>query len=54
MILTSSVYATGQRSPSLEAPMWIFYLAVPVGGLLMTYRFLRVLGQTWRREDEEA
>lgn len=51
-ILTRSVYATGQRSPSLEAPMWYFYLAVPVGGLLMTYRFLRLLAETRRKEGE--
>lgn len=54
MILTTSVYRTGQRSPSLEAPMWIFYLAIPVGALLMTYRFLRVFAQTMRREAEEG
>ena len=29
---------------SLRVPMWIYYLCLPVGGLLMT---LRLLGATW-------
>ena len=31
-------------SSSLRVPMWIYYLCLPVGGLLMT---LRLLGVTW-------
>jgi C4-dicarboxylate transporter DctQ subunit len=34
---------SGQVSPDLEAPMWIVYLAVPLGSSLMCYRFLQVL-----------
>ena len=36
---------TGQVSPDLELPMWIVYLAVPLGSTLMCYRFLQV---AWR------
>jgi TRAP-type C4-dicarboxylate transport system permease small subunit len=36
---------TGQVSPDLEMPMWIVYLAVPLGSSLMCYRFLQV---AWR------
>jgi C4-dicarboxylate transporter DctQ subunit len=36
---------TGQVSPDLEMPMWIVYLAVPLGSALMCYRFLQV---AWR------
>jgi len=36
---------TGQVSPDLELPMWIVYLAVPLGSSLMCYRFLQV---AWR------
>ena len=35
------IYATGQRSMDLEAPMWIVYLAVPLGSFLMCFRFLQ-------------
>ena len=33
----------GQISPDLELPMWIIYLAVPLGSTLMCYRFLQAL-----------
>ena len=33
---------TGQVSNDLEAPMWIVYLAVPLGSFLMCFRFLQV------------
>jgi C4-dicarboxylate transporter, DctQ subunit len=33
----------GQVSPDLGMPMWIIYLAVPLGSSLMCYRFLQVL-----------
>jgi C4-dicarboxylate transporter, DctQ subunit len=36
------IYGTGQVSPDLEMPMWIVYLAVPLGSSLMCYRFLQV------------
>jgi C4-dicarboxylate transporter, DctQ subunit len=33
---------TDQVSPDLEAPMWIVYLAIPLGSYLMCFRFLQV------------
>jgi C4-dicarboxylate transporter, DctQ subunit len=36
------IYETGSRSNDLEAPMWIVYLAVPLGSYLMCFRFLQV------------
>ena len=36
------IYYTGQVSPDLEMPMWIIYLAIPLGSSLMCYRFLQV------------
>ncbi len=33
---------TEQTSPDLEVPMWIVYLAVPLGSYLMCFRFLQV------------
>ena len=36
------VMITGQVSPDLEMPMWIVYLAIPLGSGLMCFRFLQV------------
>jgi len=36
------MYETGQSSNDLEAPMWIVYLAIPLGSYLMCFRFLQV------------
>jgi C4-dicarboxylate transporter, DctQ subunit len=36
------MHGTGQVSPDLELPMWVVYLAVPLGSALMCYRFLQV------------
>jgi C4-dicarboxylate transporter DctM subunit len=36
------MYENGQTSSDLEVPMWIVYLAVPVGSYLMCFRFLQV------------
>ncbi|MDO5632747.1 MAG: TRAP transporter small permease [Paracoccus sp. (in: a-proteobacteria)] len=33
----------GQISPDLEWPMWIIYLAVPLGSALMCFRFVQAL-----------
>ena len=39
----SHVRAGGQTSPDLEMPMWIVYLAVPLGSALMCFRFSQAL-----------
>jgi len=36
---------TEQTSADLEVPMWIVYLAVPLGSYLMSFRFLQVMVQ---------
>jgi C4-dicarboxylate transporter DctM subunit len=38
----AQMYATGQQSNDLEAPMWIVYAAIPLGSGLMCFRFLQV------------
>lgn len=38
----SEVFANGSVSDVMEAPMWIVYLAVPLGSYLMCFRFLQV------------
>jgi C4-dicarboxylate transporter DctQ subunit len=39
---------TEQTSADLEVPMWIVYLAVPLGSYLMCFRFLQVMMQFLR------
>jgi C4-dicarboxylate transporter DctQ subunit len=39
---------TDQVSPDMEAPMWIIYLAIPLGSYLMCFRFLQVAWGFWR------
>ena len=42
------IRATGPTSPDLEAPMWLVYLAIPLGSGLMCFRFLQVAAHFWR------
>jgi C4-dicarboxylate transporter, DctQ subunit len=42
------IFHTGQVSPDLELPMWIVYLAIPLGSSLMCFRFLEVLANYLR------
>jgi C4-dicarboxylate transporter DctQ subunit len=37
------MHGQGDTSPDLGWPMWVIYLAVPLGSGLMCYRFLQVL-----------
>ena len=39
------IFQTGQHSNDLEVPMWLVYLAVPLGSLLMCFRFLQVAAE---------
>jgi C4-dicarboxylate transporter DctM subunit len=42
------MFQTGQQSNDLEAPMWIVYLAIPLGSGLMCFRFLQVAWSFYR------
>jgi len=44
----SEMFKTGQQSNDLEAPMWIVYLAIPLGSGLMCFRFLQVAWAYYR------
>ena len=45
---TWGVWESGNRSNDLEAPMWIVYMAIPLGSALMCFRFLQVAWHYWR------
>ena len=49
---TLRVRATGQVMPAMLAPMWLAYLAMPVGGLLMGVRMLQGLVRTLAGRDD--
>ena len=38
---------TDQVSADMEAPLWIVYLAIPLGSYLMCFRFLQVAWSFW-------
>jgi C4-dicarboxylate transporter DctQ subunit len=42
---------TDSTSPDLEVPVWIVYLAIPLGSYLMCFRFLQVAWSFWRTGD---
>lgn len=52
--LTTQMRAFGQTSPSLEWPMWIIYLSVPVGAALMTLRFVQSAFEVSDTEDARS
>jgi C4-dicarboxylate transporter DctQ subunit len=39
---------TDQVSPDLELPMWLVFLAIPLGSYLMCFRFLQVAASFWK------
>jgi C4-dicarboxylate transporter DctM subunit len=41
-LFVDEMFATGQHSNDLEAPMWVVYLTLPLGSGLMCFRFLQV------------
>ncbi len=41
--LVAFTVAMGQMSPALKMPMWVPYLAIPLGSAMMTLRFFQLL-----------
>lgn len=39
--LTLKIKETNQLTPAMEMPTYLIYLAIPIGGLLMTIRFIQ-------------
>jgi TRAP-type C4-dicarboxylate transport system permease small subunit len=53
-ILITKMKMTGQLSPSIEIPMWILYLIVPLGGALMCLRLLQKIYGILRSKEREG
>jgi C4-dicarboxylate transporter DctQ subunit len=49
--LVAKIFSTGQLSADMEVPMWIVYLAVPLGSYLMCFRFLQVAWRFYKTGD---
>ncbi|MEO5696120.1 MAG: TRAP transporter small permease [Burkholderiaceae bacterium] len=45
--LAAQAYEFGQVTPALQVPLWTVQLAIPVGGALMTLRFVQRLRANW-------
>lgn len=41
--LVYSMILNNQLSPAMEIPLWTIYLAIPLGGVLLTYRLVQSL-----------
>lgn len=39
--LTGSMISNNQLTPALEIPLWWIYISIPIGGLLMSIRFIQ-------------
>ncbi|MCD8221386.1 MAG: TRAP transporter small permease [Clostridiales bacterium] len=46
--LIRSMMTNNQLSPAMEIPLWWIYLSMPVGGVVMTFRFLLQIINTVR------
>ena len=52
--LVAHSYKIGQVSPALRAPVYIIYLAIPIGGALMTLRLVQQLVGEWSAQKSGA
>lgn len=50
--LTGSMITNNQLSPALELPLWTIYLSIPVGGFLMTVRYIQLLVGTFKKDKQ--
>lgn len=56
--LTIKIFQTMQLSPTLQLPMWLIYISVPIGGALMALRYGETLaglfGKAKDKEEKDA
>ncbi|GGK34463.1 hypothetical protein GCM10010965_29290 [Caldalkalibacillus thermarum] len=48
--VVNHIFERGQLSPAIRMPMWLAYLAVPVGGILMSIRLIQQLVSLFRNK----
>lgn len=52
LVLTS--FQNGQVTPALQLPMWIPFIAVPLGAAGMAIRLIAQIGKVWRGDYEHG
>ena len=51
--ISMTFFVVNQRSPSMNWPMWIPYMAIPVGGLFLSFETLILLLKKLVKPDQE-
>jgi len=54
LLLTANIFQNGQISAAMQIPMWIAYLALPIGFALSIIRCIQMLIKVVRREEIET
>ncbi|WP_126427875.1 TRAP transporter small permease [Brevibacillus marinus] len=52
--LVMTIADRGQKSPAMQLPMWLPYLSIPLGGLLMSIRLIQQIYFLFKPERKEA
>lgn len=52
--LVSKVFTTSQLSPTMQLPMWIIYISVPIGAALMMLRYGAQFFVIFSNKEEES
>lgn len=52
--LVMSIATRGQLSPAMQLPMWLPYLSIPLGGLLMSIRLIQQIYLLFKPENKAA
>ncbi len=51
--LVESMIQNNQVTPALEMPLWWIYISIPIGGLMMTIRYIQSLIRLIKKENIE-
>ncbi|MEG1492380.1 MAG: TRAP transporter small permease [Oscillospiraceae bacterium] len=51
--LTIKVIETAQVSPTMQLPMWVIYISVPIGGALMLLRYVMATVALFKKPGDE-
>lgn len=54
VLLVQNLYTNGQTSPAMHVPIWMIYLALPIGFALSIIRSIQMTLKVVRRENIEA
>ncbi|MCA1065298.1 TRAP transporter small permease [Rossellomorea sp. AcN35-11] len=52
--LVLASFQNGQITPAMQIPMWLPFLAIPIGGAGMAFRLIQQVITIWRGDGEEV